>query len=208
MRIPLLQIFAIVLTVGMVACTSTSEQSASTEYEAFDETDYGQPDGFFAQALSAFEAGDTAATVDHLGSAITFVRTLNYGQDSVHDETLNFSIEELINLQDDLQSGRVAAIDALEATFASVDKTIAAYHLAIVRDYFWNGTVNRRGLERMYRALVRLENAVQYDAYELTDDERAEIEGLKVAISAAEKTTPSLGTRVRNFFRKVDEKID
>ncbi len=201
---PLVAMVSIIL----VGCGNKKQQSTvEEEVDNFLEMAFAEPDTYFEDALRNFEDGDMESAAESLNDAIFFVRGLTFEDDTVNAPILEFAATDLEDLQNDLLEGNVNSSEVLTNAFASTNTSIATYHLAIVDDYFRNGGENKEGLERLHRALIRFDNAVAYQSYELSDEEQTEVEAIRKIIAEAEKSSPKLWDRVNAFLMKVEKKF-
>ncbi|MDW3193037.1 MAG: hypothetical protein R8G66_11755 [Cytophagales bacterium] len=151
-----------------------------------------QPDGYFGQSLQHFRNGDMASTFESLEDAIFFLATEADSEDTVHKETMDFAIGELESLKASIEEGSIIRDKELLATFSSVDRTIASYHLGFVETYYWNGGENKEGLNKLLAAVVRITYAAQYQNYPLTEEEQAIIASITSLLEEAERSSPEI----------------
>lgn len=168
---------------------------------------FSEPDLYFEAALENYTQGNLGIAAEDIGEAISFLQELEFEEDTANAPILAFAASELENLQNDLYASNVDSEDVLNDAFASANISIASYHLAIVEDYYKNGNAKKEGLERLHRAMIRLDKAVSYQGYQLSDEEKSEMEVIRSLIAKSEKSSPDLWNRVNTFFKKVDQKI-
>lgn len=194
----------ILITIG---CESPKQKSKlDPEVKQVVETVFGEPDIYFDDALVNFAANDMAAAGQNLDEAIIFIRSLKLKEDSVLAKDLFFTVSELEALRDELLESKVSEESVLRETFGDVDAAIASYHLSIVADHLQSGTQDETDMERLERALLRLDHAATYKGYVLSAEEQSEIDQIRASIKAAEQSL-SIWNRANKLLIKVKDKI-
>ncbi len=193
--------FALVIS----GCNDGTKLDSDKEIDVLMELE--KPDMYFQGAVERFTEGNLTEAAELVDDAITFIDGLQIEGDLRYSEILDYLETELGQLRDDVADGNIDDVAKLYTTFASVDRSLATYHLRVVEEFYWLGGDSQEGLERLTRALIRIDHASQYQGFELSDEEKDEIQALKTALKDAERSNPALWKRTSAIIKKVNKSL-
>jgi len=155
---------------------------------------------------NAFKDKNFEAFAEDIDNAVFFLKSLNFDKDTIHWKILELAVLQLEGLQEGASNGSITDLDVLRMVFFKTDQSITAYHLAIVKTYFHEVNEKKQGLERLQRALIRLDNSIQYHTYEFTEQELVNLAAIRKEIANADKPTLQLWNKVNAFFNRTGQK--
>jgi hypothetical protein len=123
---------------------------------------YLAPDIYFEKAIEYLEADNIEASLSEIHEAAKFMNSIIIKNDSIHANIIEFALGELDDLSDVIINDSLPSTSQLRDVFSSIDLSISRYHFLAIEDWIKNEKNGKRSLERMHRALIRTQYAINH----------------------------------------------